>query len=93
MLRIGWCIVMSSINFDNPILLLIGIPFILAAVIPFVLAIRKDNLTKNNLISFVIHILLSVVITLAIAKKTYEIIITETNIYVLADVSYSSNNN
>lgn len=84
---------MSSINFDNPILLLIGIPFILAAVIPFVLAIRKDNLTKNNLISFVIHILLSVVITLAIAKTTYEIIITETNIYVLADVSYSSNNN
>ena len=84
---------MSSINFDNPFLLLIGIPLLLIAIIPFVIAIRKDNRTINNVISFIIHIVISLIITLAMAKTTYELVITETNIYVLADVSYSSNNN
>ena len=45
------------------------------------------------MLSFVIHIVISVVLTLAIAKTTYELVITETNVYVVADVSYSSYNN
>lgn len=84
---------MNNINFDNPFLLIIGIPLILITVIPYVIAIRKDNRTPNNTISFVIHLFISVLLTLAMAKTTYEIIITETNIYVLADCSYSSFNN
>lgn len=84
---------MSNINFDNPWLLLIGIPLILAAVIPFIIAINKENKTVNNVLSFINHIIIALLVTLAIAKTTYEMVITETNIYVLADVSYSSNNN
>ena len=84
---------MNNINFDNPWLLLLGIPFLLAAIIPFVIAIKKENRTVNNVVSFVIHILISIILALTIAKTTFELIITETNIYVLADVSYSSNQN
>ena len=84
---------MNNINFDNPFLLLIGIPLILTAIIPYLIAVRRDNRTANNTISFVIHLLISVLLTLAMAKTTYEIVITETNIYVLADCSYSSYNN
>ncbi|MBO5711558.1 MAG: VWA domain-containing protein, partial [Acholeplasmatales bacterium] len=81
---------MSSISFDNPFLLLIGIPLILASVIPYIIAVNKDNKTKNNLISFICHLVISVLVTLAMAKTTFELVITETNVYVLADVSYSS---
>ena len=84
---------MNNINFDNPWLLLLVIPFLLICCIPFIIAVKKENKSVNNVVSFVIHILISVVLTLAIAKTTYELVITETNIYVLADVSYSSNNN
>ena len=84
---------MSSINFDNPFLLLIGIPLLLAAIIPYIVAINKENRTTNNFISFIIHLVISVLVTLTMAKTTFEMVITETNVYVLADVSYSSNDN
>ena len=84
---------MNNINFDNPWLLLLVIPFLLICCVPFIIAVKKENKSVNNVVSFVIHILISIVLTLAIAKTTYELVITETNIYVLADVSYSSNNN
>lgn len=84
---------MSNINFDNPFLLLIGIPLLLTAIVPYIIAVKKDNRTVNNTISFVTHLVISILLTLAMAKTTYEIVITETNIYVLADCSYSSYNN
>ena len=84
---------MNSINFDNPWLLMIGIPLLLMVIVSFIIAVRKDNKTIHNVTSFVIHILIVVLITLCFAKTSYERIITETNIYVLADVSYSSNKN
>ncbi len=84
---------MSNINFDNPFLLIIGVLLLIITVIPFVISIRKENKTVNNTISFGIHIFISIAIGLAMAKTTYEMVITETNVYVLADVSYSSNNN
>ena len=84
---------MNSINFDNPWLLIIGIPLLLIVIVSFIIAVRKDNKTIHNVTSFVIHILIVILITLGLAKTSYERIITETNIYVLADVSYSSNKN
>lgn len=84
---------MNSINFDNPWLLMIGIPLLLMVIVSFIIAVRKDNKTIHNVTSFVIHILIVVLITLCFAKTSYERIITETNIYILADVSYSSNKN
>lgn len=84
---------MNNIKFDNPLLLIVGIPLLLITIISFIIAIKKDNKTTNNVISLVCHIVICVFVTLALAKTTYERVITETNIYVLADISYSSNKN
>ncbi len=84
---------MSNINFVNPWLLIIGIPLLLIVIGSFIYTIRKENRTIHNIISFIIHIVVVVLVTLALAKTTFEMVITETNIYVLADVSYSSNQN
>lgn len=84
---------MSNINFDNPWLLLILVPLLLLLVVAFIVTIKKENRTFNNTFSFVCHILIAIMLILSLAKTTFESIITETNIYILADVSYSSNNN
>lgn len=84
---------MSNINFDNPWLLIIGIPLLLIVIGSFVFAVRKDNKTIHNILSFIIHIVIVIFVTLCLAGTTFEMVITETNVYVLADVSYSSNQN
>ena len=84
---------MSNINFANPWLLLLGIVFALVAIVPYVWAVKKENKTKNNFISFSCHLIISILLTFTIAHTTYEYVITETNVYVLADVSYSSKEN
>lgn len=84
---------MNSINFDNPWLLLIGIPLLIIVVGSYLYSVRKDNRTIHNLLSFIIHIVIVILVTLCAAKTTFEKVITETNVYVLADVSYSSEQN
>lgn len=84
---------MSNINFANPWLLLVGILLLIIVIVSYLIVIRKENRTRSSIISFVIHIVMCILISLAVAKTTYEQVITETNIYVLADVSYSSNRN
>lgn len=84
---------MNSINFDNPWLLIIGIPLLLIVCCSYLFSVRKDNRTIHNLLSFIIHIVIVILVTLCFAKTSFEKIITETNIYVLADVSYSSEQN
>lgn len=84
---------MNNINFANPLLLIIIIPLLAGLIISFILAINKENRSAKNITSFIIHIVICILITLAFSKTTYEKVITETKIYVLADVSYSSNQN
>ena len=84
---------MNNINFDNPYLLLLLIPLVLIVSIPFFIAVKKDSFNIHNVFSYVCHIVMCVLLTLVIAKTTYERVITETNVYVLADCSYSSNLN
>lgn len=84
---------MSNINFANPYLLLILIPVLFLIVIPFVITFKKDNIGIRNIISLVLHVLISVLIIFVIAGMSYKSAIDETNIYVLADVSYSANRN
>lgn len=84
---------MSNINFANPWLLIIGIPLLLIVIGSFIYAVRKDNRTIHNTLSFIIHIVIVVLVTLCVAGMTFEMVITKTNVYVLADVSYSSNQN
>lgn len=84
---------MSKITFDNPWLLLFALPALTLIIIAFVVSINKENRTFKNVFSFCCHIAMTLLITFAFAKTTSETVMTETNIYVLADVSYSSNQN
>lgn len=84
---------MSNITFAEPWLLLLAIPALALVIVPFVIAVRGVNRNIHNVLSFVCHLLIVVALVLGIAGMTYDAMITETEVYVLADVSYSSNNN
>jgi Mg-chelatase subunit ChlD/uncharacterized membrane protein len=84
---------MSSINFDNVYLLFIAIPLVLLLLVPFFIAIRKENVNGHNIASAVLHVLMAVIIAFTAAGVTYVTVVTETNVYVVADVSYSASRN
>ena len=84
---------MSNINFDNPYLLLIAVPLIVLFTVPFVIAVRKDNRNGHNIASMLMHVVLAVIIGFAAAGTTITSVLTETQVYVVADVSYSAHKN
>ncbi len=84
---------MKSISFDNPWLLLVAIPLLLLIIIPFLMAIRKENKSKSTTASIILHILIVVCVVLAAAGTIATTVMTETHVYVVADVSYSSHEN
>ncbi len=84
---------MNNINFSNPYLLLIAIPLLLIIIVPFFILIKKEGFNFHNITSLVIHIVIAIFLTLSVAQMTLEKNITETDVYVLADCSYSSNKN
>lgn len=83
---------MRNISFDNPWLLLLCIPFFAAILVPFFLSF-KGRKTKNVIVSLILHLLVSLLLVFSFAGMTLTTVITETNVYVLADVSYSANRN
>lgn len=84
---------MRDVSFDNPYLLLLFIPLILLLAVPGIIAIVKGVKSKSVIASFAIHILIGVFAVLALAGMKTETVITKTEVYVVADVSYSSNRN
>ena len=84
---------MNSISFDNVYLLFLIIPFVAIIVVPYVIAVRKENANGHNIASLVIHLVISLFVCFAIAGTTITAVITETEVYVVADVSYSANRN
>ena len=84
---------MKNISFDNPYLLLTAIPALVILFCTFFWAIRKDNRSKAPVISFIIHIIVIILAVLALAGTVVTTVMTETGVYVVADVSYSSNRN
>lgn len=81
---------MNSINFTNPFLLLIGILLIGFVVVPFFVQIKKSGFNFHNITSLIIHIIISVLVTLSLSQMKLTLTITQTDVYVLADCSYSS---
>ena len=61
--------------------------------VPYFISVSKDNRTKGWVASLVIHIVIILSITLAAAGPLFTSVMTVTKVYVLADVSYSSNRN
>lgn len=84
---------MSNISFDNPWLLLIAIPLLLAILVPFFITVRRDNANFHNIASVCLHVVIVICVTLAISGMAFEAVITDTQVYVLADVSYSTSYN
>ncbi len=84
---------MININFDNPWLLIIAIPLFIAVIVPFVLAIRQENKSKSVTTSLILHLVMVTLISLACAGASLTAVITKTEVYVLADASYSSHSN
>ncbi len=84
---------MKNISFDNPYLLLLVLPVLLLLMIPYIIAIRKGNSSKSTVISFVLHIVIVVLVALAAAGTVATTVMTETHVYVVADVSYSADRN
>ena len=84
---------MSSISFANVYLLLIAVPLALLFTVPFVIAVRKDNRNGHNITSIVLHIVIAIVIALAAAGTNVTTLLTETDVYVVADVSHSAKYN
>ena len=81
---------MRNISFDNPYWLILAIPLVLAVVIPFIISANRDNRSRGWIASLVLHIVISFAVTLAAAGLTYTAIMTRTKVYVVADVSHST---
>lgn len=84
---------MSSINFDNAWLLLLAIPLIALIAVPFAITVNKDNRSGHNIASNALHILMAILIAFSAAGTSVQTVLTATDVYVVADVSYSANRN
>ncbi|MBO5328197.1 MAG: VWA domain-containing protein [Clostridia bacterium] len=84
---------MINISFDNAFLLLAAIPLLALVLVPYFITINKDNRDGHVVASLALHLAIVMFATFALAGTTLTAVITETNVYVLADVSYSSNHN
>ncbi len=84
---------MSNISFDNVYLLFLIIPLVAVFAIPFALAVRKDNVNGHNIASGVLHIIIAVIVSFAIAGTTVNSVMTATEVYVVVDASYSTHRN
>ncbi len=84
---------MRNISFDNPYWLLLAVPLLLGVLIPFCIAIRRENRSKSTVASLVIHLLIVALVGLGVGGTVITTVMTKTEIYVVADVSYSANRN
>ncbi len=81
---------MKNISFDNPYWLLLLIPLALGVFIPYFIAIRKENKSKSGVASLIIHILIIALVTLGAAGTVISAVMTQTEVVVVADLSYSA---
>ena len=84
---------MRNISFDNPYWLLLAIPLAIALLVPYFISVSKDNRSKGWIASLVIHVLIIISVSLAAAGLVHTTVMTRTKVYVVADVSYSSERN
>ncbi len=84
---------MSSISLNNAYLLFLIIPLVALLLVPFVIAVRKENVNGHNVVSCILHVLMAVIIAFTAAGTYIVTVVTGTEVYVVADVSYSANRN
>ena len=81
---------MINISFDNPWLLLLILPLAALVIVPYCIAIRKENKSRSSTVALVAHLVIVALVVLAVAGMSNVTVITETELYVLADVSAST---
>ncbi len=84
---------MRDISFDNPYLLLLAIPAVLLVLIPYLIVRNSDNRAPNWTVSLILHLVIIGLVCTAAAGLSRITRLTETTIYVVADVSHSSERN
>lgn len=84
---------MRNISFDNAWWLLLAPVLLAAVIVPYLWAIGRDNKSKATFTSLILHIVIVCMLTLSIAGTTVTAVMTRTEVYFVADVSYSSNKN
>lgn len=84
---------MSSISLNNAYMLFLIIPLVALLLVPFLIAVRRENVNGHNVASCVLHVLMAVIIAFTAAGTSIVTVITGTEVYVVADVSYSANRN
>ena len=80
---------MINISFDNPLLLILLIPMLALVLVPYFIAIRKENKSRASTVALVLHLVIVFLVICAAAGMSNVTVITETELYVLADVSES----
>ena len=68
---------MKNVSFDNPYLLFLFIPIAIAVIVPSIIAMVKGIKTKSVVISMIIHLVIALVATLALAGMESETVIKE----------------
>ena len=76
---------MRSVSFDNPWLLLVAVPLAIIILLPYVWAIRKENKTRATVLSLILHTVIVVVLTMALAGTTMTTYMTKTEVVYVAD--------
>ena len=84
---------MRNISFDNPYWLLLAIPMLAVLLIPYFISVSRDNRSRGWVSSLIIHIVIIISLSLAAAGLVHTAVKTRTKVYIVADVSYSSNRN
>ena len=84
---------MRNVSLDNPWWLLIAVPLLIAVIVPYAWAIRKENRSKAVVTSLILHILMVAVIAFAVSGTILTTYMTRTEVVFVADVSYSGNRN
>lgn len=80
---------MNSIRIQNPFLLLLVIPLIAAVIIGFFMLPKVKRMRKKNIISFSLHLAMSVLLALAFSDIQFLKTSQKTELYIVCDVSDS----
>lgn len=81
---------MTNISFANPYLLILLLPMLALVLVPYFIAIRKQNKSAASTVALALHIAIVLLVILAVSGTSAVTVITETELYVVADVSYST---
>ena len=84
---------MSNVSFSNPFYLLVFIPLVIIVIIGYFLIDKKSRKLPKNIISLALHLIICVLISLSAADFSYLNTASQTDLYVLADVSSSNEEN